>query len=172
MTFKDVRIHSEFAGYGTAELVVESIAAICGEMGFRMGVKRASGDMNSHCQKLLLANSDDGCVFGDILNLLPDAVRDRIAEGIKFEVSVSSTDVQHALTSLQKGTADQLFTSKGRLICKIGEIVDRDMVLVGVPGDTENTPLAMKKLKKLVNAKKYSTKTFVFQRRTRVVKVK
>ena len=30
----------------------------------------------------------------------------------------------------------------------------------------------MKKLKKLVNAKKYSTKTFVFQRRTRVVKVK
>lgn len=169
LAFKEVHIASEFAGYGTAELAVESIANICGEMGFQMRMTRTSGDMNPHCQKLLLENSD-GCVFGNTLGLLPDTIRDEIEKGKTFQVKLSSGDVKSAAASVHKAKAIDLFTSKGRLICKIGETVERDMVLVGVPGDQNNSRRAMKRLDKLLHIKQDSkTEKFVSQRRTKVV---
>ena len=57
------------------------------------------------------------CLFGDILNLLPDDLRKKIFLPRVERVEISSDDVNR---SLKGKHIDTLFTKQGRLKCSLG----------------------------------------------------
>ena len=165
-------LFSEFAGYGTAELALHSALTKT-----KMNVDsfgQCSADYNSKCQQLLMANAvdTDKCVFGDILNLVPDTVRGRLFEEIQESFTVTHDDLKVALKFLHKGSgasAKDLFTQKHRLKCPLGP-VGRDFGLIGLddgagkPRGSAST--AIKRLTRMISSTRCSPSTFIFSRRT------
>lgn len=172
-------MYSEFSGYGTAEMALESVMNTSAEK-LRCDpspCKMSSADISTACQKLLLANRcrGSGCVFGDILSLLGDELRGQLCSEVVETFVVTREDVAKAVKALQpKSTrakikkADVLFTAASRLKCKLGS-VPRDYAIVGVEGAKLSSPqkaiLKMTSWLALPSASK-RTASFKFSRRS------
>ena len=57
---KEVQMHSEFSGYGTAEVAAESVVNFCRCAGHEIRLKRTSADYYKPCQRVL----SDSCSSG------------------------------------------------------------------------------------------------------------
>ena len=58
------------------------------------------------------------CLFGDILNLVPEDIKRRIDQQEVECIGISAEDVQKAF---RNKTVDEFFTKAGRLKCKLGD---------------------------------------------------
>ena len=106
---QELRVFSEFSGYGTAEIAAEGIVHQCCQQGYSIRISHCSGaDKSKSCRKILSSSSQmlrllnlvvcvfsvsqvapwiqpslgpQSCLFGDILNLLPDNVCQQLGLG-------------------------------------------------------------------------------------------
>ena len=56
-------MHSEFSGYGTAEIAAESVVNFCRCAGHEVRLKRTSADYNKSCQRVLSDSCDSGFII-------------------------------------------------------------------------------------------------------------
>lgn len=79
----------------------------------------------------------DSCLFGDIMNLVPEDMRKEIEQPTVVHVVISADDVQRAF----KGKpVDKFFTKEGRLKCVLGEAGRDFKLLCASPRDTQSLP--------------------------------
>lgn len=124
--WKEVRVVSEFSGYRTAEIACECVARHLSRHGEEIALTCSSADISKNCQKVISSNSPTSCLFGDILNLLPDQVLKKVHEPVYFSQEITKGDIQKAL-GVQ--TLDFLFTKDGHSRYRMGD-VPRDSQLV------------------------------------------
>ena len=154
---------SEFSGYRTAELAIESIVGLCERKGHhRISCTSTSADIDKACQKLI----GDNCLFGDILEVLPSWLRLEVGKENIDQIVVSYDDIQTAykLQPKMSAAAAMLFTSQHRLKYALGE-AQRDFRLVGVEGQPDSWTAAVRALQQ-VSMTPGAWKRFTFARRT------
>ena len=131
---EDVKIFSEFAGYGTAELAAHATASLLASTGSSVRVESFAADLSPACRRMLIDNGAS-CVFGDILNLLPAHVRNSAQHEVQQIVELTSLHMRDALPSRLKGVMPHslawLITSQGRLKLAAGP-VPKDFRIVGL----------------------------------------
>ena len=134
---KEVHVCSEFSGYGTAEIAIESVANLLTSRGHAVRVTTSSADISRDCRSLLAANAQPGsCLFGDILSLLPKPIYDEAHAEVFEPISVTSEQLTHAMPKKVKlsTSLDWLLTKQGRMKVHAGDI-RRDYRLVGKVGE-------------------------------------
>lgn len=113
-----VQTFTEFSGSGCAEVALQSVAHHLGLSGDAVKVGHAA-DIDPACRRVLLNSlPDDSCVFGDILDLLPDAVKTAADEPVIERVYISKLELLRALSVDCQD--DDLLLASSKLILKAG----------------------------------------------------
>ena len=138
-------MYSEFSGYRTSEIACECVVEQCKRHQTNIALESSSADISKTCQKVIASNSQgpsfsfftcyfpiaktsgpNSCLFGDILNLLPDDVLANVRAPVEFNETITSKQIQK---SLGKKPFKKLLTKQGVLRCDLGN-VPRDSKLV------------------------------------------
>lgn len=162
--WSQVLLFSEFSGYGTAELALQSVIAKSKETtGQEVMCRATSGDVNAMCRTLLSENVG-GCVFGDIMNVAGDDLRKKLTAEVPETFKIKPKDVVAAVQAA--GSFDKLFTKEGRLRKALGHAVQDCKLLHACKSQSQGLEGAKGKLKNLLTNDGAKPLYFVFSRRT------